>query len=214
MPKIHDVDQRSEAWFALRCGVPTASEFSKLITSTGEPSKSASGYALTLAGEMFAGKPLESWEGNLWTERGNELELAAIQLYEFTNEATTQQVGFVTHDTIEAGCSPDRLVGDDGLLEIKCLKPERHIEAIVYFQKHGRCKPDYVQQTQGQLLITGRKWVDLYFYSPDLPVLTVRQEPDRALQMALLSAIPKVCKERDEIVAALHRQAGTVAKAA
>lgn len=213
MPKIHDVEQRSEAWHALRVGMPSASEFSKIVTSTGEPSKSASGYALTLAGEMFAGKALETWEGNQWTERGKELEQSAFDLYRFTTDQELAPVGFVTDDAGTMGCSPDSFVGADGLLEVKCLKPERHIHAILYYQKNGRCPTDYVQQTQGQLLITGRKWCDLLFYSPDLPLLTIRQEPDRTLQMALLKGIATVCKERDEVLAALHRHAG-MAKAA
>lgn len=214
MPKIHAVEQRSEAWYKIRCGMPTASEFSKLITSTGEPSKSASGYALTLAGEMFAGKPLETWEGNAWTERGKELEAAALELYAFTHDRKLTPVGFVTDDAGTTGCSPDSLVDDDGLIEIKALKPERHIQAILYFQKNGRCPTDYVQQTQGQLLITGRKWCDLLFYSPDLPLLTIRQEPDLTLQMALLKGISAVCKERDEVLAALRRHAGVTAASA
>ena len=142
----------------------------------------------------------------LFIDRDHNLAGESIQL-------RISDDGFVTDDAGTMGCSPDSFVGADGLLEVKCLKPERHIHAILYYQKNGRCPTDYVQQTQGQLLITGRKWCDLLFYSPDLPLLTIRQEPDRTLQMALLKGIATVCKERDEVLAALHRHAG-MAKAA
>jgi putative phage-type endonuclease len=205
--KIHAVDQRSPEWYALRCGMPTASEFSKIITSTGDASKSASTYAITLAAELFAGKPLEAWEGNQWTERGRELEDEAIARYEFQTDAETIPVGFVTDDAGMTGCSPDRLVDADGLLEVKCLKAERHIQAILYFEKHEHAPPDYTQQTQGQMLICQRKWADLVFYHPDLPLLTIRQPRHIKLGEALMRGIAKVIFERDEVLAALRRRA-------
>lgn len=202
--KIHDVEQRSPQWFALRCGLPTASEFSKIITSTGDPSKSASGYALTLAAELFAGKPLDSWEGNAWMERGRELEEAAVSLYSFIHDAETVPVGFVTDDTGVMGCSPDRLVGADGLIEVKCLKAENHVKTILYYQRHGKCPPDYVQQTQGQMMICERKWCDVVFYHPDLPLLTIRATRDHVLQATLSQLIPPLLKERDMILKAIQ----------
>src|SRR3546814_2809936 len=84
---------------------------------------------------------------------------------------------FVTDYAETMGCSPDGLVGDDGMVEVKCLKAENHIKAILYHASKGHCPPDYVQQTQGQLLICERQWCDLVFYHPDLPLLAIRQEP-------------------------------------
>lgn len=212
--KIHDVEQRSPEWYALRAGKPTASEFSKIVTSKGEPSKSADGYAVTLAVELYAGKPVDAWEGNAWTERGRELEEEALRLYAFAHDVEIVPVGFVTDDSDTMGCSPDGLADDDGMAEVKCRKAEKHAETIMYYQKHGRCPPDHVQQTQGQLLITGRKWCDLIFYHPDLPLLTIRQERDKAVQDALLARIPLVCTERDRVLAALHRAANPQEEAA
>jgi len=208
--KIHDVEQRSEAWYRLRAGKPTASEFSKIVTSTGDPSKSASGYAITLAVELFAGKPLDAWEGNNWTERGREMEDEAIRLYEFANDTAVEKIGFVTNDMETMGCSPDGFVGDKGLVEIKALKAENHAKTIIYYQKNGKCPPDYIQQTQGQLMICGRQWADLVFYHPELPLLVIRQTPIFALVASLTSAIPEVMKERDVVLAALKRQAAPV----
>jgi len=206
---IHDIEQRTPEWYTLRLGRPTASEFSKIVTSKGEPSKSAAGYALTLAAELFAGQPLDAWEGNSHTERGRELEGDAQHLYEFTRDTTITPVGFVTNDAGMMGCSPDGLVGDDGMVEFKCLKAENHVKAILYWQKNGRCPTDYVQQTQGQMMICERAWCDLVFFHPELPPLVIRQEPDAIIYAALQGEIGALLGERDRVLTALHEQAGT-----
>jgi len=199
--KIHMVEQRSAEWGQLRCGIPTASEFGRLVTSKGEPSKSAADYAIDLAGEKYSGKPeLDAWEGNSYTDRGTELEDKAIALYEFNQDATVNRVGFVTDDAEEIGCSPDGLVGEDGMIEIKARRGRNHIKAILYHRKHGRCPPDYVQQTQGQMMICARAWCDLVFYHPKLPLLIIRQTPDEKLQAALTEQLTLVCRERDSIL--------------
>lgn len=197
---IHEVEQRSDEWYALRAGKPTASEFSKIITSKGDPSKSAAKYAMTLAGEIYAGKSLDAWEGNSHTERGRELEGEAISHYEFTRGVTVNTVGFITDDKNQYGCSPDGLINDDGMIEVKCLKAENHIEAILYHKKHGQCQAKYVQQTQGQLMICKRKWCDLVFYHPDLPRLTIRQESANDLHESLLRELNFLLIKRDNTV--------------
>lgn len=202
--RIHDVEQGSDEWFALRSGKPTASEFSKLITSTGEPSKSLSGYAITLAGELYAGKHLDAWEGNAYTDRGKLLEDDARKMYAFLHDVEPVQVGFVTDDALLYGCSPDSFIGDDGMTEIKCLKAENHIKAILYYKKHKKCPPDYVQQTQGQIMVCEREWCDLFFYHPELPRLTIRQHRDDAIAVALKGAIATVLTERDIIIEQLR----------
>lgn len=206
--KIHGVEQGTDEWFSLRAGIPTASRFSDLVTSKGEASKSLEGYATTLAGEKYAGKPLDGWEGNKWTDRGHDLEGAAISLYEFANDIDVERVGFVTADVQTVGCSPDGMVMDrKNGVEVKCLKAENHIKAILYFQKNGTAPTTYITQVQGQILICGWEWCDLLFYHPDLPLLTIRHHPDPAIQKALSEQIPIVCARRDDIHAALIDQA-------
>jgi len=210
MPVFHnDIEQRSPEWYALRAGIPTASEFSKIVTSKGEPSKSAATYALTLAAEMYSGKPLDdAWAGNAHTERGRELEAEALSLYELRHGCDVAPTGFVTSDDGDMGCSPDGMVSDDGMAEVKCLKAENHIKAILYYQKNGRCPTDYVQQTQGQMMICERQWCDLIFYHPDLPLLVIRQDPNIAVQDALRTEIPALLSERDRVLAVLRGQGG------
>ena len=195
---IHDVEQNSDEWLAMRCTIPTASNASKLITSTGNPSKSMAGYAMELAGNKFAGKDINGWEGNIYTERGHEIEDNARSSYELINDVDVNEVGFITDDLESFGASPDGLVGEDGLLEIKCL-PKNHIKTLMYFDKHGHCPPDYIAQTQMQLYVTGRKWCDLFFYHDSLPNLTLRQWADKAIFDALNEQIAQVNIERDRI---------------
>ena len=199
---VHDTEQRSEDWYSLRAGMPTASNFSLLVTSKGEPSKSMPTYAITLAAEMYAGEPVDPFAGNNHTERGLELEDAAIATYEFMRGVTVERVGFVTDNDNQEGCSPDGLV-EDGLVEVKCLKAENHIKALLYYQKNGVCPTDYVQQTQGQMMICERKWCDLIFYHPQLPFLVIRQTPNETLFTALRRQLTAVRAERDRVLAAL-----------
>ncbi len=201
---IHDVLQGSPEWKAARLGIPTASEFKRLVTSTGKPSESLALYAGELAAELFAGKSLEQFDGNTWMDRGKEMEAEAVSLYEFTNDITVQRVGFITNDAGTAGCSPDALVGEDGGLEAKCCKAERHVEVVHYHKKHGRAPSQYVLQVQGSLFITGRKWWDLIFYSPELPPLIIRNTPDMAIHAALAAGIATVIASRDDQLASLR----------
>lgn len=202
--KIHEVEQGSDAWRALRVGIPTASSFARLVTGTGAPSKSISGYARELAAELFAGKSLDAFDGNLWMDRGKEKEAEAVALYEFTHEVSVQRVGFITNDANTAGCSPDGLVGDDAGLEIKCLKAESHIEVVQYHAKHGKCPPKYTPQVQGSLWITGRAhWLQM-FYHPDLPPLVVRNVPDLEWHAKLAAAVEQLITERDAALEAMR----------
>jgi len=195
--------QNSPEWFQARLGMPTASNFSSLITSDGTPSKSAQGYAETLAGELYAGQRLDSWQGNDYTQFGHDTEEEAALSYALQHDAELQPIGFCESDDRRYGCSPDRLVGDDGVVELKCF-PKRHISMLLYWHKHKRTPPEFIAQTQGELLVTGRAYCDLFFYSPVLPTLVIRQEPIPAIQDALLVQIEKCIQERDRVLEILR----------
>jgi len=201
---IHDdIEQGSTAWFALRCGIPTGSEFSKLITSTGAPSKSMASYAYDKACESFAKERVDPFMGNAWTEAGNEDEDSARDHYAFTTGNKTVQVGFVTDDEGTCGCSPDSLVNDDGVLELKRLKGSKLVEANLYYKANKKLPPLYVQQTQGEMMICKRKWCDVVFYNPLLPSLKIRVYPDAQVIAGLKAQIKACNKLRDETLAAL-----------
>jgi len=201
--KTHDMEQGSPEWFAIRAGIPTASEFSKLITSTGAPSKSMEGYAYTKVCEKFAGGPVDAFQGNMWTEAGKVDEAAAREQYAFVTGWDVTQIGFVTDDDVTCGCSPDSMVNEDGMLELKRLKGSLLVEAHLYYHKHKKLPTSYVPQVQGQMMICERKWADVVFYNPLLPSLSIRVEPDLKVIAGLKAQIAECNKLRDETLSAL-----------
>lgn len=182
---VHDVEQGTDSWFQVRSGIPTASEFDKLLTMTGKPSTQIEGYINLKVAEALAGQNVETWQGNQWTERGHELEPDAASLYGLINDCVPQEVGFVTDDDKTCGCSPDRLIGDDGLLEIKCPAPQNHVGYLL----KNECPSTYYLQVQGQLMITGRQWCDFMSYHPLLDPMIVRVDRDEDIMAALRERI-------------------------
>lgn len=171
---IHDVTQGGDEWKRLRAGLPTASEFDKIVTTTGKPSTQYDAYINKLLAEIITGKPVDTFEGNAHTERGNELEPAAVAFYELQRDVEAVKVGFVTNDEGTYGCSPDRLLGDDGLLEVKCPAPHTHVGYLL----NPNVDRKYYPQLQGQLLVTGRQWVDIISYHPEIQPVIIRVERD------------------------------------
>lgn len=203
---IHDHEQGSAEWYAARAGRPTASEAEKLITNTGLVSKQMQAYAEKLAGDIVAGKPIDAWQGNAFTEHGHEIEAEARDWYSFTQSVEVVQVGFVTDDLLRYGCSPDGMVGEDGLVELKCL-PRQHIKALMHWHKNKTAPTEYTAQCQMQLLVTDRLWVDRVYYHPDLPSIVIRIERDQKMIDALQKQITACITYRDEVVKALQELA-------
>lgn len=202
--KIHEIEQRTPEWYDLRAGMPTASEFGKIITAkTRKPSSQAVGYAYRLAAELYAGPDVGAWGGNNDMDRGKWLEDEARSDYAFVHNVNPREVGFITDDAKTYGCSPDSLIGDDGMLEIKCLNPERHVAAFIDIH-NGVVPADYVMQVQGQLMVAERKWCDLLFHHAKLPQATIRVEPDPELHDALREGIAEVIKKRDVALGILN----------
>jgi hypothetical protein len=197
--RIVDVLQGSDEWDELRRGVPTASSFRKIVTAVkGQLSASWQDYAVELmAAELKVSTPPPP---SFWMEWGSEHEPYAVAAYELITGRKTEQVGFVWPDDHERyGCSPDRLVGDDGLLEVKCPKPETVLEYhLTGFPK------DYKPQVQGQLLVTGRKWCDFLAYHPELKPYLVRVERDEKYILALSEALDEFCAKLAELRAKLQ----------
>jgi hypothetical protein len=181
---IHiDVPQGSPEWIAARIGIPTASCFDQILTPrTLKLSASADNYMHLLLAEWMLGASLDSYVSE-WMQRGKDLEDQAISYYELQRDIETEKVGFLMHDDLLAGCSPDRLVGDDGGLEIKCPSPARHVANLLEMTNQYRA------QVQGALWITGRKWWDLMSFHPDMPTALVRFERDEEFILALESAV-------------------------
>lgn len=184
MPIYHKVESQSADWFKMRLGIPTASEFHKIVTPGGQVSKQAEGYAHALLAEMMLGRPLDSVETQYMT-RGQDLEEKAITAYEFFTGVETEPGGFVTNGSLTIGCSPDRLIGADGILEMKVPAPNTHVGYLVSRDFGKEKKP----QTQGQLFVTGREWVDLMSFHPEMPPLIVRVARDEKYIDLLTTAL-------------------------
>jgi hypothetical protein len=166
---VLECEQGSEEWHKARAGVPSASNFSKLITAAGKPSTSAEAYINSLIAYLITGTVEESYK-NEHMARGNLLEPQARAMYELTTDNVVTEVGFCLHDTIMAGCSPDGLVGDNGGLEIKCPSASTHVGYL----RSKKLPVIYKQQVMGCLWITGREWWDFMSFHPEMEDLIVR----------------------------------------
>jgi len=176
-------EQGSSEWVAARLGIPTASQYHRIVTpKTGKLSAGAHGYICELLAESMMGASLDPFVSE-WMERGSDLEDSAIAKYEFDRDVDCTAVGFILHDTVMTGCSPDRLVGDDGGLEIKCPSPRVHVENMLGMSDKYRV------QCQGTMWITGRKWWDLMSFHPDMPNAIVRVERDEDYIAKLAAAV-------------------------
>ena len=180
-----DCEQGGQEWLAAHVGIPTASAFDKILTPrTRKPSSSADKYLREKLAEWLTGRTLDESIGQ-FMQRGNVMEAEAVAFYELTRSVQTEKVGFCLRDDRLVGCSPDRLVGEDGLLEIKCPALTTHIGYLLT----DSGLDDYACQTQGQLWITGRAWVDVVAYNPELPPAVVRYARDEAFIAALAANV-------------------------
>lgn len=179
---MSEIIQGSEAWFALRLGRATGSNFDAVL-SKGKAGAEAVGrrnYRIRLALERKTGKVLEHGFKSQAMQDGNEREPFARMGYEARTGNFVKEVSFVPHKFLQAGVSPDGMVNDDGLVEIKCPTQAVHWE---YLQLND-CPSEYKAQVQGQLWVTGRQWCDFVSYNPDFPeelqlhvVRVLRDEP-------------------------------------
>lgn len=155
--------QGSAEWFLERCGNATASEFSSVL-SKGKEGIMRRKYLRRVVSERLTGKPSETYRG--WhTDRGHEQEPWTRMNYEAITGYVVDEVGFIKHPVLMAGCSPDGLVNDDGGVEIKSVIPTVQLDTIL----RGEYPPEHKAQIQGSLWITGRKWWDFSSGSPDMP---------------------------------------------
>lgn len=184
---LHPVVQGTTEWSHLRAGIPTASNFHKIITpKTHKPSSQAPKYMLTLLAERVMGRPCDEFQSG-WMARGKALEASAVAYYQMQNDCDTTPIGFVTNDDRTIGASPDRFVGDHGLLEVKCPSEAIHMGYLLGEDVDG----DYYCQAQGQLWITERMWIDVVSYHPDMPSVTVHVHRDEDFIDVLADAVER-----------------------
>lgn len=201
--------QGTESWFADRCGCATASRIADIIATTKSgPSASRQNYLAQLVAERLTGTVEPSFS-NAAMQWGTETEPLARAEYEILTGEMVEQVGFIRHPRIEmAGASPDGLVGDDGLVEIKCPNTATHIEYLLA----GKVVPKYIPQMAWQIACAGRKWCDFASYDPRLPeglrLFKIRYTPDDEYLSDLQAKVSVFLSEVTETVLKLKALKG------
>ena len=197
----HDVIQGSVEWLTLRLGIPTASEFKRIVTDGGKLSKQSRDYAIYLVTEKILNRSLDSLDNLEWVERGKQLEPDAVRMYEFSERRKTRAVGFVTSDDGRLGASPDRLlVGCNAGVEIKCPAPHTHVANLI--DGFGN---DYRAQVQGQMLVCGFDFVDRYSFHPEMPPFLQRTVRDEPYLKLLADALDQFCDMKDAMLERARR---------
>lgn len=198
------IEQGSQEWLALRAGKVTASRVSDVmsaITTAGYKN-----YLADLVVERLTGNKTESFT-NAAMQWGVEQEPIARAEYEVKTGRFVDQIAFCEHKTIDMfGCSPDGLVGDDGLIEIKCPNTATHIDYVMA----DKVPTKYIPQIQCQLAVTGRKWCDFVSFDPRLPdglqILIVRLERDDEYIEKLEARVVKFLDEVNSAVNGLKEK--------
>lgn len=177
--RVLDLEQGSEEWLKARCGVVTASNFSKVFTTAGKLSTSRDGLVNQAVAESLMGKPVEMFKSEAM-QRGNDLEPQARAMAELLLDVDISELGLVKMDKHEIGCSPDGVWKDDGI-EIKCPNAATHIGYL----RAGKLPTTYVQQVQGTMLVLHLEQYHFLSFHPDLPpfLITVRRD-DKLLNLA------------------------------
>lgn len=194
--------QGSDEWRAARCGLLTASEMKHILTPTLKVASNDKerAHLYELLAQRITGYVEPSYIGDDML-RGINDELEAANIYG-EKYAPVTETGFVTNDSFgfTIGYSPDRLVGDDGLIECKSRKQKFQIETII----SGEVPQEYVLQCQTGLLVSGRKWLDFCSFSGGLPMAVIRVLPDPEIRAAIIAAAKAFESRLEEKLFAYH----------
>jgi len=195
---IHNIEQRSEAWHQVRCGRVTGTRFKNLVSK--ETTDSYKDLLTNIACEIITGKQEESYS-NAQMEYGIEMEPVARAKYEELFELKVIEVGFLTPDEDHnyhewIGISPDGMLDDNGLLEIKCPLARTHFEYI----ERNVLPSEYRYQVQGQLFVSGASYCDFMSFVPGMKPFIIRIKPDvelflefeRRLDILIVQVLEKI----------------------
>ncbi len=193
--EVINCEQGTTEWFEARRGKVTGSKFGTVMASGrgGSESSTRKKYMQQLVAERISGIPTESYS-NGHMERGHEWEPLAIEEYEFINEVECEAVGFICDE--DKGASPDRLVGNDGLVEVKTRTGQLQIELLL----SGEVPKTHIPQIQGQLWISEREWCDFVCYSKGLKTFTKKVfRDDNYINKTLWPSVDKFINEMKEL---------------
>jgi hypothetical protein len=191
--EIFDVPQRSEEWYRIRMGLPTASMFGAIMVQNEKRAGRAS-YMRKLAGEILTDIPMESYT-NDDMERGREQEPEILARYAFEHDVEVTPCGFIRNG--KKGCSPDGLIGEDGMVQIKSAAPHVMVEILM----DGAVPKKHLPQCMGELWVADRKWTDLVIgSSPKLPLAVFRLQRDQQYINDIEVAVHWFNRELDDMV--------------
>ena len=195
MLEIIECEQGSPDWYRHRMKIPTASEFATVMAKGkgGNESKTRAKYLRQLAGEILTDEPMENYT-NAYMERGKLLEPEIRNLYCMMANCDVRQIGFLRNGRV--GASPDGLIGNDGMLEIKSEAPHLLIETILA----DKIPPEHYAQLQGNLLVAGREWIDIAIGYKKMPLVIKRTGRDEAYLKTLNDEIDRFLDELDAVV--------------
>lgn len=203
---MNNIIQGTDEWKQLRAGKVTASRIADVMATikSGE-SAARKNYRTQLICERLTGK-VEDTFTNSHMERGTALEPFARDAYELQTGSIVDQVAFVDHPTVVmSGASPDGLVGNNGLIEIKCPTPANHVEYLLGKEPPSKYKP----QMTWQIACTQREWVDFVSYCPEMPehlqLFVVRFVPDPEYLANVTQEVIKFLAEVDATIAELMK---------
>ncbi len=202
-----DVEQGSEEWFQARLGLPTASHFSTVM-ATGRDDDGVSltrqQYLYRLAGEIITGRLAEETFRSRAMERGKEMEPEAVADYEARKGVQVRRVGLgINFSGLKrCGASPDGLVGFDGGIETKTMRPDLMIPLLT---RGTRMPAEHRAQVQGNMLVWEREWWDFKIYYPGMPDFTVRVSRDDAYIAELQNQIEIFNHELKRLVEQLRK---------
>lgn len=186
-----DIPQRSPEWYALRCGILTASNFNALLA--GGERRMRDTLIRRCAAEIVTGEPAENYD-NAYMQRGRDQEAAARAKYALVYDCDPQPIGFARRGRV--GCSPDSLIGANKVLEIKTEKAEILVDTL----RRDEFPLKHVPQTQGQLWVMKRELVDLAIYAPKMPLFKKTAKRDERYIKNLAAEVDRAYVEIDNLV--------------
>lgn len=179
--RVVDCEQYSPEWWRMRAGVPTASNADRILTATGKPSSSADAYIAELIDELVrpqTERPQDeqaaAFGGNRHTDRGHDLEPKAAAWHALVTGLQSRSVGMVFRDDGMAACSPDRLIGDRGGVEIKAPEGKKHALWMI----QNKLPDEHKQQVHYSLAVSGLSFWDFVSYCPGYKPFMVRVIPN------------------------------------
>lgn len=193
---FQNLEQGTDEWFQLRAGCVTASEFSTVLSKGrgSAPSKTRQTYMLKLIGEQLTGE-LQEYFTNAHMERGKIMEEEARLMYQMLYDVDVEACGFIKLGA-QIGYSPDGIVGDAGLIEIKTKLPHLQLDVLLSDQVPS----EHVAQLQGGLWVSDREWCDFISYWPKLPTFIKRVYRDEAYIKELEAGVTKFLEDMDELI--------------